>query len=171
MDRAIYCIARTSVQAERIISELKRVGFLGEDISVLLADKGGTRDFAHEHNTKAPEGAVAGGIAGMGAGAVVGWLASIGTLTIPGIGPFLAAGPVMAALSAAAVGGAAGGIIGGLAGMGMPEYEAKLYEGKVRAGNILISVHTEDSKQRSRAKEIFEAAGAEDIATSAEATV
>ena len=171
MDRAIYCIARTSVQAERIISELKRVGFLGEDISVLLADKGGTRDFAHEHNTKAPEGAVAGGIAGMGAGAVVGWLASIGTLTIPGIGPFLAAGPVMAALSAAAVGGAAGGIIGGLAGMGMPEYEAKLYEGKVRAGSL------EDFLGARALLGIFgmhgdqDVAGAEDIATSAEATV
>ena len=163
MDRAVYCIARTSAQAEQIIAELKRVGFLGEDISVLLADKGGTRDFAHEHNTKAPEGAVAGGVAGMGAGAVVGWLA--------GIGPMLAAGPVMAALSAAAVGGAAGGILGALAGLGMPEYEAKLYEGKVRAGNILISVHTEDGKQRGRARDIFEAAGAEDIATAAEATV
>jgi hypothetical protein len=171
MDRAIYCIARTSAQAERIITELKRAGFLGEDISVLLADKGGTRDFAHEHNTKAPEGAVAGGVAGMGAGAVIGWLAGIGSLTIPGVGPLLAAGPVMAALSAAAVGGAAGGLIGGLAGLGIPEYEARLYEGKVRAGNILISVHTEDGKQRSRAKDIFEAAGAEDIASSAEATV
>jgi len=171
MDRAIYCIARTGTQAERIIAELKRVGFLGEDISVLLADKGGTRDFAHEHNTKAPEGAVAGGVAGMGAGAVIGWLAGIGSLTIPGVGPLLAAGPVMAALSAAAVGGAAGGLIGGLAGLGIPEYEARLYEGKVRAGNILISVHTEDGKQRSRAKDILEAAGAEDIASSAEATV
>jgi hypothetical protein len=102
---------------------------------------------------------------------VIGWLAGIGTLAIPGVGPLLAAGPVMAALSAAAVGGAAGGLIGGLVGLGIPEYEARLYEGKVRAGNILISVHTEDGKQRSRAKDIFEAAGAEDIASSAEATV
>lgn len=171
MDRALYCIARTSNQAERIITELKQVGFLGDDISVLLADKGGTRDFAHEHNTKAPEGAVAGGVAGMGAGAVLGWLAGIGSLTIPGVGPFLAAGPVMAALSAAAVGGAAGGVIGALAGMGVPEYEAKLFEGKLRAGNILISAHTEDNKQRRRARDIFEAAGAEDIASAAEATV
>ncbi|HEY4370602.1 MAG TPA: hypothetical protein VGN52_01585 [Burkholderiales bacterium] len=171
MDRALYCIARTSAQAERIITELKQVGFLGDDISVLLADKGGTRDFAHEHNTKAPEGAVAGGVAGMGAGAVLGWLAGIGTLTIPGVGPFLAAGPVMAALSAAAVGTAAGGVIGALAGVGIPEYEAKLFEGKLRAGNILISAHTEDSKQRRRAREIFQAAGAENIASAAEATV
>ena len=171
MDRAVYCIARTSAQAERIITELKQVGFLGDDISVLLADKGGSRDFAHEHNTKAPEGAVVGGVAGMGVGAAIGWLAGIGTLAIPGVGPFLAAGPIMAALSAAAVGGAAGGIIGGLAGLGIPEYEAKLYEGKIRAGNILISVHTEDGKQRSRAKEIFDAAGAEDIASTSEATV
>ena len=171
MDKAVYGIARTSEQAERIITELKSAGFLGDDISVLLADKGGTRDFAHEHNTKAPEGAVAGGVAGMGAGALIGWLAGVGTLTIPGVGPLLAAGPIMAALSGAAVGGAAGGIIGGLAGMGIPEYEAKLYEGKIRAGNILISVHTEDGKQRGRAKEIFENTGAEDIATSSEATL
>jgi hypothetical protein len=135
----------------------------------LFPDKQGTRDFAHEKNTKAPEGATAGGVAGLGVGGALGLLAGVGALAIPGMGPFVAAGPIMAALSGAAVGGAAGGIIGGLVGLGIPEYEAKQYEGKVRAGNILISVHTEDGKSRSQAKEILEQAGAKDISTSGEA--
>ena len=112
---------------------------------------GGSKDFAHEHNTKAPEGATTGGIAGLGVGAAVGWLAGIGTLAIPGLGALIAAGPIMAALSGAAVGTAAGGLIGALIGMGMPEFEAKRYDAKVREGNILISVHTDDSRQRGQA--------------------
>ena len=112
----------------------------------------------------------AGGVAGLGVGGALGLLAGVGALTIPGTGPFLAAGPIMAALSGAAVGGATGGIIGGLVGLGIPEYEAKQYEGKVRAGNILISVHTEDGRARSRAKEILEQAGAKDISSSGEAS-
>src|ERR1700761_6362235 len=168
MNDSVYCIARTVEQAETIVLHLKQQGFSSDAISALLPDKRGSKDFAHEHNTKAPEGATTGGVAGLGVGAALGWLAGIGALAIPGLGPFIAAGPIMAALSGAAVGGAAGGVIGGLVGLGIPEYEAKQYEGKVRAGNILISVHTEDSKSRSRAKEIMESAGAKDISTSGE---
>jgi hypothetical protein len=169
MKHAVYGIANTAPQANAIIERLQSSGFLDADISVLFPDKQGTRDFAHEKNTKAPEGATAGGVAGLGVGGALGLLAGVGALAIPGMGPFVAAGPIMAALSGAAVGGAAGGIIGGLVGLGIPEYEAKQYEGKVRAGNILISVHTEDGKSRSQAKEILEQAGAKDISTSGEA--
>jgi len=171
MKRAVYCIALSREQAEKIVQDLRLAGFSSNDISALMPDKRSTRDFAHEQNTKAPEGAVAGGAAGMGFGAALGWLASIGSLTIPGVGPFIAAGPLMAALSGAAVGGVAGSIVGALVGLGIPEYEAKRYEGKVRSGNILISVHTDDGVQRDRAKKVFERAGAEDIGSSGEASV
>jgi hypothetical protein len=171
MSNAVYCIALDHPHAETIVSRLKDAGFAASDISVLFPDKGGTRDFAHEQNTKMPEGAATGGVAGMGTGAILGWLAGIGTLAIPGVGPFIAAGPILAALGGAAVGGAAGGIIGGLVGMGIPEYEAKLYDGKVRSGNILISVHTENSDQVKAAKTIFEDAKADDIRSTSEASV
>ncbi len=170
MKNAVYCIAKDRVQAEIIVTDLKAAGFSSNDISVLLPDKSGTRDFAHEQNTKAPEGATAGGAAGMGAGAILGWLAGIGSLAIPGVGPFIAAGPIMAALGGAAVGGAAGGIIGGLVGMGIPEYEAKQYDGKIRGGNALISVHTDNSDQVKTAKDIYKRAGAEDIKSTSEAS-
>jgi len=169
MSTAAYCIAKTLPQAETIVSRLKDAGFSNNAISVLLPDKSGTRDFAHEQNTKMPEGAATGGVAGMGAGAVLGWLAGIGTLAIPGVGPFIAAGPIMAALGGAAVGGATGGIIGALVGMGIPEYEAKLYDGKIRGGNALISVHTDNSDEVKLAKDIYRAAGAEDIKSTSEA--
>ncbi|HYE34244.1 hypothetical protein [Methylocaldum sp.] len=171
MQKAVFCIARTRDQAESIIDRLKSSGFSNNDISVLFPDKSTTKDFAHEQHTKAPEGATAGGVTGMGVGAVLGWLAGIGTLAIPGLGPFIAAGPIMTALSGAAVGGAAGGLVGALVGMGIPEYEAKRYEGKIKDGNILISVHTDDSQQRSKVKDIFEQVNAEDIATTGEASV
>jgi hypothetical protein len=154
-----------------IVDLLRTAGFSNNDISVLLPDKTGTRDFAHEKNTKMPEGATTGGITGMGAGAILGWLAGIGTLAIPGVGPFIAAGPIMAALGGAAVGGAAGGIIGALVGMGIPEYEAKRYDGKIRGGSALISVHTDNSDQVKVAKDIFKRAGAEDINSTSEASV
>lgn len=170
MNASIYCTARTQEQAESIVLDLKSHGFLADDISALFPDKRGTRDFAHEHNTKAPEGATAGGIAGLGVGAAVGWLAGIGALAIPGVGPFIAAGPIMAALSGAAIGTATGGIVGALIGMGIPEFEAKRYDAKIREGNILISVHTDDSKQRGVAKEVFERHNAEDIASASEAS-
>jgi hypothetical protein len=169
MKNAVYCIAQTRNQAETIVGELKNAGFLNTEISVLFADKSGTRDFSHEQNTKMPEGATTGGVAGMGTGAILGWLAGIGTLAIPGVGPFIAAGPIMAALGGAAVGGAAGGLIGGLIGMGIPEYEAKLYDGKIRGGNSLISVHTENSDQVTLVKGIYKRAGAEDINSTSEA--
>lgn len=170
MSQAVFCIAKTEGQAQRIVVDLKSAGFGNNDISVLFPDKTGTRDFAHEHNTKAPEGTATG--AGVGAllGGALGWLAGIGSLAIPGVGPFIAAGPIMAALGGAAVGGTVGGITGALVGMGIPEYEAKRYEGRIREGNYLISVHTENSDQRSKAKEIFERAGAEDIASAGEAS-
>jgi hypothetical protein len=169
MHTAVYCIAADHTHAEHIVDTLKNAHFPASAISVLFPDKGGTRDFAHEQNTKLPEGAATGGVAGMGTGAILGWLAGIGSLAIPGVGPFIAAGPIMAALGGAAIGGAAGGLIGGLIGMGIPEYEAKLYEGKVRSGNILISVHTENGEQVKTARKIFETANASDIKSTGEA--
>jgi hypothetical protein len=169
MKASVYCTTKTVEQADHIIAELKAAGFQNNDISALLPDKRGTKDFAHEHNTKAPEGATTGGIAGLGVGAALGWLAGIGALAIPGVGPFIAAGPIMAALGGAAVGTATGGLIGALVGMGIPEFEAKRYDAKVRDGNILISVHTEDGKQRDVAKDIFKRGNAEDISTGSEA--
>ena len=171
MKNAVYCIAKDLTQAEMIVDLLRTAGFSSSDISVLLPDKSGTRDFAHEQNTKMPEGATTGGVTGMGAGAILGWLAGIGTLAIPGVGPFIAAGPIMAALGGAAVGGAAGGVIGALVGMGIPEYEAKRYDGKIRGGSALISVHTDNSDQEKVAKDIFKRAGAEDINSTSEASV
>ena len=171
MEHAVYGIAKTRAQAESVVEQLRSNGFNGEDISVLFPDTAGARDFAHEKNTKAPEGATAGGVAGMGVGAVLGWLAGIGTLAIPGVGPFIAAGPIMAALGGAAVGGAAGGLVGALVGLGMPEYEAKLYEGRIRSGNLLVSVHTDDRDELKRAKKIFEGAALQDISSSTEASV
>jgi hypothetical protein len=171
MDKAVYCIAKTTEQAETIVDRLKAAGFANNDISVLFPDKSTSKDFAHEKSTKAPEGATTGGVVGMGVGGVLGWLAGFGSLVIPGIGPFVAAGPIVAALSGAAVGGAAGGLIGALVGLGIPEYEAKRYEGKIRQGNVLIAVHTENSDERDRVEDIFEEAGAEDIATSTESSV
>ena len=171
MARAVFCIAKSELQAIDIVDGLKAAGFSSGDVSVLFPDKGASRDFAHEQKTKAPEGATAGASTGGVLGGALGWLAGIGTLAIPGLGPFIAAGPIMGALSGAAAGAAVGGIAGALIGMGIPEHEAKLYEGKVRGGNILISVHTEDGEERRRAKDVFEGAGAEDVATKQEASV
>lgn len=170
MKASVYCIAKTVEQAESIVLDLKGSGFSADAISALLPDKRGTKDFAHEHSTKAPEGATTGGVAGLGVGAAVGWLAGIGALAIPGLGPFIAAGPIMAALGGAAVGTAAGGIVGALVGMGIPEIEAKRYDDKIRGGNILLSVHTEDGKQRDIARDIFKRHGADDISSASEAS-
>jgi hypothetical protein len=171
MPTAVFGMVKDRSQAEHIVMELRNAGFSHDDISVLMADKTGSRDFAHEHNTKAPEGAAAGAGTGGVLGGTLGLLAGIGALAIPGLGPFIAAGPIMAALSGAAVGATVGGVTGALIGMGMPEYEAKRYEGKLKSGNILVSAHTEDSNERKRAKDIFEAAGAEDISTASEESV
>ena len=171
MAQAVFCLARTEAQAIRIVDQLKAAGFSHNDISVLFPDTAGTRDFAHEQHTKAPEGAAAGAGTGGVLGGALGWLVGIGALAIPGLGPFIAAGPIMAALSGAAAGAALGGLTGALIGLGIPEYEAKRYEGKVKEGNLLISVHTEESTERARARQIFEQEGAEDIADTAEARV
>lgn len=168
--KSVFCIATSDLAADRIVDQLKTANFSNNDISVLFPDKGTTRDFAHEKNTKAPEGAVTGAGTGGAIGGALGWIAGIGALTIPGVGPFIAAGPIIAALSVAAVGATVGGITGGLIGLGIPEIEAKRYEGKVREGNILISAHTEDSKEVTRAKDIFTKAGAHDICTTGDAS-
>ena len=170
MSTAAFCIAPTRTIADDIVSRLTSAGFAGNDISVLFPDKSGTRDFAHQKNTKAPEGATAGAGAGGVIGGTLGLLAGIGLLAIPGLGPFIAAGPIMAALSGLAVGATVGGIAGALIGMGIPEIEAKRYEGKVKDGNILISVHTENSDRLAVAKRIFEEAHATDISSSSEAS-
>ncbi len=168
--KSVFCIAASRSQAEQIVERLKAAHFSNNDISALFADKGTSHDFAHEKNTKAPEGAVTGASAGGVLGGALGWIAGIGALAIPGVGPFIAAGPIIAALSGAAIGAAVGGIAGGLIGLGIPELEAKRYEGKIKAGNILISVHTENSEEITRAKGIFTEAKAEDICTTGEAS-
>jgi hypothetical protein len=164
MATSVFCTA-TPAQTEIIVQNLRAAGFSGNDISVLLAESGTTRDFAIENQTKAPEGASVGLGTGLAVGGTLGWLTGIGALAIPGLGPFIAAGPIMAALGGAAVGGAVGSLTGALIGMGIPEYKAKQYEGKVKAGSSLISVHSDDSELRDRAQEIFEDAGAEDISS------
>ena len=168
--KSVFCIASSREQANRIVDQLKAANFSNNDISVLFPDKGTTRDFAHEKHTKAPEGAVAGASTGAVIGGALGWIVGIGALAIPGVGPFIAAGPIMAALGGAAVGAGAGGIAGGLIGLGIPEIEAKRYEGKVKAGNLLLSVHTENSEEITRAKDIFTKAGAQDICTTGESS-
>jgi hypothetical protein len=163
MANAVYCMATSYEQAERIVDGLRQVGIPLSETSVLFPDKTGTRDFAHTNQTKAPEGATAGAATGGTVGGVLGLLAGIGVLAIPGIGPFVAAGPILATLSGVGIGGAVGGITGGLIGMGIPEVEAKMYEGKIRKGNILISAHAEDNDTLARARDVMKAFGAEDI--------
>ena len=167
---AVFGIYPSVTQAERAVDALVSEGFSSDDISVLMPDSKSSKDFAHEKNTKAPEGATTGVAAGGTIGGTLGLLAGIGALAIPGVGPLIAAGPIMAALGGAAVGSATGGVIGGLVGMGIPEFEAKRYDAKIREGNVLISVHTEDSEQRDIAREIFKRNDAEDISTGSEAS-
>lgn len=171
MANSVFCLANSEPQAHEIVDRLKNAGFSSNDISVLFPDRSGTKDFAHEKNTKAPEGATTGAGVGGVLGGTLGWLAGIGSLAIPGLGPFIAAGPIMAALSGAAVGAAAGGLTGALVGMGIPEYEAKRYESKLKEGKILISVHSDDRDEVHRAKEIFTQCNAEGIATAGEEKV
>ena len=171
MKKAVMCIVQERSKAESIVGQLQLAGFANSDISVLFPNKQGTKDFAHEHNTKAPEGAVAGAGAGGVVGGTLGLLAGIGALAIPGFGPLIAAGPLLAALSGAAAGATVGGLTGALIGMGIPEIEAKRYEGKIKGGNILISVHTETSENQKRAEDIFKGAHADDICSAAESSV
>jgi hypothetical protein len=167
---AVYGIYKTRPQVESAVEKMKEEGFRNTDISVLFPQNSGTKDFAHEKNTKAPEGATTGAGSGAVIGGALGWLAGIGMLAIPGVGPLIAAGPIMATLAGAGVGGAVGGIVGALIGMGIPEYEAKRYEGRIKAGGILLSVHCDSSKWIKQAKNILKQTGAEDIASTGEST-
>jgi hypothetical protein len=167
---AVYGIFRNRSQAENAVDRLVAAGFRTEDISVLLPENVGTKDFAHEKNTKAPEGTTTGVVAGGVVGGTLGLLAGIGALAIPGLGPFIAAGPIMAALAGLGAGGAVGGLVGALVGMGIPEYEAKRYEGRIKEGGILMSVHCDNSDWTKKAKELLEQTGAEDISSTGEAS-
>lgn len=167
---SVYGIYPDRAKLENGIQALRDNGFRAEDISVLMPENLGTKDLGAEKETKAPEGIASGATAGAVLGGVLGWLAGIGALAIPGVGPLIAAGPIMAALAGAGAGGATGGLVGGLVGMGIPEYEAKRYEGRIRNGGILISVHCDDSDWADRAKEILERTGAEDISSSGESS-
>ena len=166
-----FGIFRTRPDVENAVTALKNASFSSSDISVLFADKNSTQDFATEKNTKAPEGATAGAGTGVVLGGTLGWLVGIGALAIPGIGPFVAAGPIMAALAGATVGGTVGGISGAIIGFGIPEYEAKRYEGAVKDGGTLLSVHCDTDDEVKRAKEILKQCHAEDIASTTEASV
>jgi hypothetical protein len=167
---AVFGIYHNVNQAERVVERLLTEGFSNDDISVLLPDNQGTKDFAHEKNTKAPEGTTTGVTTGGVIGGTLGLLAGIGALAIPGVGPFIAAGPIMGALAGLGVGGAVGGLIGALVGMGIPEYEAKRYEGHIKAGGVLLSVHCDTSDEITKAKDLLKHTGAEDISSSSEAT-
>ena len=166
---SVFGIYRDRQHAEQAVDALRRAGFRNSDVSALLPDNVGTKDFAHEKNTKVPEGAAAGGASGAILGGTLGWLAGVGTLAIPGLGPFIAAGPIMAALAGVGVGGTVGGLIGALVGMGIPEYEAKRYEGRIKDGGILLSVHCDTPSWIKRAEDLLKATGAEDIASGTEA--
>ena len=169
-DIVAYGLFKDRESFERALEALRAANFRNSDISAILPDRDRTtKDLAHEINTKTPEGIATGASAGAAVGGVLGWLVGIGAIAVPGIGPFLAAGPIMAALAGVGAGGVTGGVVGGLVGLGIPEYEAKRYEGRIRDGGILISVHCDDSEWTSRAKEILERTGAEDVASSGEA--
>ena len=167
---AVFGIYHDRAGVEEAVDALRAAGFRNTDVSVLFPDNQGTKDFAHEKNTKAPEGTTTGVVAGGITGGVLGWLTGIGALAIPGLGPLIAAGPIVAALAGAGAVGAAGGIIGGLVGMGIPEYEAKRYEGRIKHGGILLSVHCDNEDWVKRAKELLRSTGAEEIAASGEAS-
>jgi hypothetical protein len=168
---AVFGIYKTVGQAERAVDALRLDGFSNADVSVLLPDNQSTKDFAHEKNTKAPEGTTTGVAAGGTIGGTLGLLAGIGSLAIPGLGPFIAAGLIMGALAGVGVGGALGGLVGALVGMGIPEYEAKRFEGRVGDGGVLLSVHCDTSEQITRAKATLKQTGAEDIASAGEESV
>ena len=168
---SVFGIITDKSSLEVAVDALKRAGFSSNDISALMPDDHGTKDLACEKHTKAPEGAVSGGTAGIILGGALGWLVGLGVLAIPGVGPFIAAGPIMAMLAGAGVVGTVGGLSGALIGMGLPEFEAKRYETKLHHGRILLSVHSNNSEEISRAKEILQRVGAEDISTAGEAKV
>jgi hypothetical protein len=164
-----FGIYSTRTDVERAVDALRSAGYRSTDISVLYPLNEGTKDFAHEQATKAPEGATTGAVTGAVLGGTLGWLAGIGSLAIPGLGPFIAAGPILAALAGVGAGGTVGGLTGGLIGIGIPEYEAKRYEGRVKNGGILLSVHCDDSTWTKKAKQILEETGARDVSSTGEA--
>ncbi len=168
---AVFGLYRTRMQVDNAVNTMKTAGFSNTDISVLFPESIGSNSLAHTKDSKAPEGATTGGSSGAVIGGALGWLVGIGALAIPGVGPFIAAGPIMAALAGAGIGGAVGGIVGALIGMGIPEYEAKRYEGQVRKGAILVSIHCDDSTWVTRAKDLLKVTGAEDIASAGEVAV
>ena len=165
---AAFGLYNSRSQAEAAVNALERAGFRSDDISVLMPDQQSSEEFAHEKNTKAPEGTTTGVATGGAIGGTLGLLAGIGALAIPGLGPFIAAGPIMGALAGVGAGGAVGGLVGALVGMGIPEYEAKRYEGHVKEGGILLSVHCDDSDWTDKAKRILEQTGAHDVASAGE---
>jgi len=164
----VYGIYKRQDSAEGAVDSLLAQGFRNEDVSVLMQDNAGTKDFAHQKETKAPEGTTTGVITGGAIGGTLGLLAGIGALAIPGVGPFIAAGPIMGALAGIGSGGVVGGIVGALVGMGIPEYEAKRYEGRIKEGGILLSVHCDNSDWVHRAKDLLKQTGAEDISSAGE---
>jgi hypothetical protein len=168
-DIAAFGLFPDRASLERAVTLLRGAGFRNSDVSMLMQESPGTKELAHEAHTKAPEGATAGAAAGAVVGGVLGWLIGIGALAIPGIGPFIAAGPIVAALAGVGAAGTAGGLIGALVGVGIPEYEAKRYEGRLRKGHLLLSVHCDDAKWARQATELLKQAGGEDVASTAEA--
>jgi len=167
-NKSVFGIYKNSSMAERAVDVLADSGFAHNDISVLLPDIQSSKDFAHEKDTKAPEGAATGAATGGVVGGTLGLLAGIGALAIPGVGPLIAAGPIMGALAGLGVGGAVGGLLGALVGMGIPEYVAQRYEGRVKAGGVLLSVHCDTSNEVERAEKLLKETGAEDISSASE---
>lgn len=171
MANSVFCIVKTDTDAIRITKRLRDSGISDGDISVLGPDAASQRDLNVANSTKSPEGATAGATTGALLGGALGWAAGIGALAIPGIGPFIAAGPILAALSGMAIGSAAGGITGALIGLGIPEYEAKQYEGRLRQGHYLLSVHVDDWDEASRVRGIMSDEGGEDVSTGGESNM
>ena len=171
MATCVYGLTQSDAQAIRIANRLKAAGFTASDISILTPDRGGVRDLGHENSTKAPEGAATGAGTGALLGGALGWMAGIGALAIPGVGPLIAAGPILATLTGLAVGGTLGGVSGALVGLGIPEYEAKQFEGKLREGHILLCIHAKDSDEAAKARQILTEEKAESISTGSEAAV
>jgi Protein of unknown function (DUF3341) len=169
-NKAVFGIYANAMAAESAVDRLVKAGFSNDDVSVLMSDVEGTKDFAHDKATKAPEGTAVGVTAGGVVGGTLGLLAGIGALAIPGVGPLIAAGPIMAALAGLGVGGAVGGLVGALVGMGIPEYEAKRYAGRVKDGGVLLSVHCDTSDEISKAKDLLKETGADDISSAGEET-
>lgn len=169
-NKSVLGIYSSRNAVETALTQLRDAGFPSGEVSVLLPENLGPRELSTQKQTKAPEGATAGAGSGAVIGGALGWLVGIGALAIPGLGPFIAAGPIMAALAGIGVGGAVGGFTGALVGMGIPEYEAKRYEGRLQKGGILLSVHCDTSDEIDRAKEVLKRTGAEDVSSTSEAS-